>query len=73
MDVEGVAVLFFMLAAVVLAALVGALAFVTGPVGLAMAGVIAMWLALYAARGLLRKRANRAGDAAAVAAAVRRG
>lgn len=48
--------LFLMLAAVLFALLVGALAFVTGPVGLAMAAAIALWLLLYAARALLRVR-----------------
>jgi hypothetical protein len=48
--------LFLMLAAVLFALLVGALAFVTGPVGLGMAALIATWLVLYAARSLLRSR-----------------
>lgn len=50
--------LFLMLAAVLFALLVGALAFVTGPVGLTMAAVIGVWLLLYAARGILRRRSG---------------
>ena len=47
--------LFLMLAAVLFALLVGALAFVTGPVGLTMAGAIALWLVLYGGRSLWRR------------------
>jgi hypothetical protein len=47
--------LFLMLAAVLFALFVGALAFVTGPVGGVMAAVIALWLAVYAARGVRRR------------------
>ena len=50
--------LFLMLAAVLFALLVGALAFVTGPVGLTMAAAITLWLLLYAARALLRSRSG---------------
>ena len=51
--------LFLMLAAALFALLIGALAFVTGPVGGAMAGAIALWLLLYAARSLYRRRPGR--------------
>ncbi len=51
--------LFLMLAAALFALLIGALAFVTGPVGGAMAGAIALWLLLYAARSLHRRRPGR--------------
>ena len=50
--------LFLMLAAVLFALLVGALAFVTGPVGLTMAAVIGVWLLLYAGRGILHRRSD---------------
>ncbi|MBR7837836.1 hypothetical protein KDL01_31465 [Actinospica durhamensis] len=56
--------LFLMLAAVLFALLVGALAFVTGPVGLAMAGAIALWLVLYGGRSLWRRRGGRGGRGA---------
>jgi len=51
--------LFLMLAAVLFALLIGTLAFVTGPVGLAMAAAIALWLLLYAARSILRASSRR--------------
>jgi hypothetical protein len=52
----------FMLAMVLLALFAGAMAFVTGPVGLTLAAVIAAWLLVYAGRGLLaRKEAARRG------------
>lgn len=45
-----------MIAMVLLAVLVGALAFVTSPVGLTLAAVIAAWLLIYAGRSLLARR-----------------
>lgn len=63
--------LFLMLAAVLFALLVGALAFVTGPVGLGLTAVIVLWLALYAARGLHRARSG--GKPSGAAQAVHRG
>lgn len=67
--------LFLMLAAVLFALLVGALAFVTGPVGLTMAVVIGVWLLLYAGRGMLRRRSGggpRSGGAGSSAEAAGR-
>ena len=43
----------FMLAMALLALFAGAMAFVTGPVGLVLAVVIAAWLLAYVGRGLL--------------------
>ena len=52
--------LVFMIAMVLLAVFVGALAFVTSPVGLTLATVIAAWLLIYAARGLMARRGGEA-------------
>jgi hypothetical protein len=50
----------FMLAMVLLALFVGSLAFVTGPVGLLLASLVALWLLVYVGRSLLsRKPAHR--------------
>jgi hypothetical protein len=49
-----------MIAMVLLAVFVGALAFVTSPVGLTLAAVIAAWLLIYAGRGLLARRGQAA-------------
>jgi hypothetical protein len=52
----------FMLAMALLALFVGSMAFVTGPVGLTLAAVIAGWLLIYAGRGLrARKEAEHRG------------
>jgi hypothetical protein len=52
----------FMIAMALLALFVGSMAFVTGPVGLVLAAVIAAWLVIYAARGAVsRKRAGHRG------------
>lgn len=49
----------FMLAMALLALFVGSLAFVTGPVGLVLAAVVALWLLVYIGRSLFgRKAAN---------------
>jgi hypothetical protein len=48
----------FMVAMLLLAVFVGAVAFVSSPVGLAVAAVIAAWLLIYAGRSLLA-RSNR--------------
>ena len=45
----------FMVAMLLLAVFVGAVAFVSSPVGLALAAVIAAWLLLYAGRSLLAR------------------
>ena len=45
-----------MIAMVLLAVFVGALAFVTSPVGLTLAAVIAGWLLIYAGRSLIARR-----------------
>lgn len=51
-----------MLAMALLALFAGAIAFVTGPVGLALAAGIAVWLLIYAGRGLhARKEAGHRG------------
>ena len=47
-----------MIAMVLLAVFVGALAFVTSPVGLTLAAVIAAWLLIYAGRSLLARRSG---------------
>jgi uncharacterized membrane protein len=49
-----------MFAMVLLAVFVGALAFVTSPVGLTLAAVIAAWLLIYAGRSLLARRSGEA-------------
>ncbi|HWG28697.1 hypothetical protein [Actinospica sp.] len=49
-----------MIAMVLLAVFVGALAFVTSPVGLTLAAVIAAWLLIYAGRSLLARRGEEA-------------
>ena len=46
----------FMVAMLLLAVFVGAIAFVTTPVGFALAAVIAAWLLIYAGRSLLARR-----------------
>jgi len=46
----------FMIAMLLLAIFVGALAFVTSPVGLVLAAVIGTWLVIYAGRSLLARR-----------------
>lgn len=46
-----------MLAMVLLALFVGSLAFVTGPVGLALAAAVALWLLVYIGRSLLSRNA----------------
>jgi hypothetical protein len=46
----------FMLAMALLALFVGAMAFVTGPVGLVLAAVITAWLLVYAGRGLISRK-----------------
>ena len=48
----------FMIAMVLLAVFVGALAFVTSPVGLTLATVIAAWLLIYAGRSIVARRAE---------------
>ena len=45
----------FMVAMLLLAVFVGAVAFVSSPVGLVLAAVIAAWLLIYAGRGLLAR------------------
>ena len=45
----------FMVAMLLLAVFVGAVAFVSSPVGLVLAAVIAGWLLIYAGRGLLAR------------------
>jgi heme O synthase-like polyprenyltransferase len=45
----------FMVAMLLLAVFVGAVAFVSSPVGLALAAVIAVWLLIYAGRSLLAR------------------
>lgn len=50
----------FMFAMVLLAVFVGALAFVTSPVGLVLASVIGAWLLIYAGRSLLARRGEAA-------------
>jgi hypothetical protein len=45
-----------MAALALFALLLGALSLVSGPVGLTMAGLIAAWLLIYAARGALARR-----------------
>ena len=45
----------FMIAMLLLAVFVGAVAFVTSPVGLTLAAVIAVWLLIYAGRSLLAR------------------
>ncbi|HET9172326.1 MAG TPA: hypothetical protein VFN97_23065 [Actinospica sp.] len=49
-----------MIAMVLLAVFVGALAFVTSPVGLTLAVVIAAWLLIYAGRSLMARRGGEA-------------
>ena len=49
----------FMVAMLLLAVFVGAVAFVSSPVGLVLAAVIAAWLLIYAGRGLLARSSNR--------------
>jgi hypothetical protein len=49
-----------MIAMVLLAVFVGALAFVTSPVGLTLAAVIAAWLLIYAGRSLMARRGEAA-------------
>jgi hypothetical protein len=51
----------FMLAMALLALFVGAMAFVTGPVGLVITAVVAVWLLAYAGRGLLSRKAEHRG------------
>ena len=51
----------FMLAMALLALFVGAMAFVTGPVGLVLAAVITAWLLGYAGRSLLARKADHHG------------
>ncbi|MBR7831332.1 hypothetical protein KDK95_33820 [Actinospica sp. MGRD01-02] len=51
-----------MIAMVLLAVFVGALAFVTSPVGLVLAAVIGAWLLIYAGRSLAARRGD--GEAA---------
>jgi hypothetical protein len=45
----------FMVAMLLLAVFVGAVAFVSSPVGLAIAAVIVAWLLIYAGRSLLAR------------------
>lgn len=45
----------FMVAMLLLAVFVGAVAFVSSPVGLTVAAVIAAWLLIYAGRSLLAR------------------
>jgi hypothetical protein len=47
----------FMLAMILLSLFVGSLAFVTGPVGLALAAAVALWLLAYVGRSLLTRKA----------------
>ncbi|HTJ69106.1 MAG TPA: hypothetical protein VL551_16340 [Actinospica sp.] len=49
-----------MIALMLLAVFVGALAFVTSPVGLTLAAVIAAWLLIYGGRMLLARRSGEA-------------
>jgi len=51
----------FMLAMALLALFVGSLAFVTGPVGLVLTVVVALWLIGYIGRGLLARKAAHRG------------
>lgn len=53
--------ILFMLAMALLAFFVGAVAFVTGPVGTLFGAVIAAWLVIYVGRGLLARRAAHRG------------
>lgn len=53
-----------MIAMVLLAVFVGALAFVTSPVGLVLAAVIGAWLLIYAGRSLAARHNNSSGEAA---------
>jgi hypothetical protein len=58
---EGNAVILLMAGLALFAALMGALTFVTGPVALAMASLIAGWLLIFAARTVHARRGAHCG------------